>query len=70
MKEITLKIPEKNLPFFMELIGQLGYEICDNEKATLTQEMKTLIDQRLKEDKSEYQPARETLKSVRNKYGL
>lgn len=27
MKEVTLKIPEKRINFFMELIRQLGFEV-------------------------------------------
>ena len=32
MKEITLKIPEAKLGFFLELIRQLGFEVSDIEK--------------------------------------
>lgn len=28
MKEVTLKIPEKKLEFFLELVKQLGFEVA------------------------------------------
>lgn len=31
MKEITLKVPDNKLRFFMELINQLGLEIKDDD---------------------------------------
>jgi len=31
MKEITLKVPDTKLSFFMELVDQLGLEIKDDE---------------------------------------
>ncbi len=31
MKEITLKVPDTKLQFFMELVNQLGLEIMNDE---------------------------------------
>lgn len=70
MKEITLKIPDSNFPFFMELINKLGFEVTQKEDFVFTKEMKDVIDRRLAEDKSTYVPAKESLKKIRNKYGL
>lgn len=70
MKQVTLNIPDNNYPFFMELVSKLGIEVTQKEDFTLTQEMKNVIDERLKEDKSTYTPARESLNKIRAKYGL
>jgi hypothetical protein len=32
MKEVTLKIPDKKLRFFLELVKELGFEIHDEIK--------------------------------------
>lgn len=32
MKKVTLKIPDKKLAFFMELINQLGFEVSEETK--------------------------------------
>lgn len=70
MKEITLKIPDSNFPFFMELINKLGFEVTQKQDFALTQEMKNVLDERLAEDKSTYKPAKESLNKIRAKYGL
>lgn len=51
MKEVTLKIPDSKLNFFMELVKQLGFEAKSNELdfPTLTDE--EVIKQALKAEK-------------------
>jgi hypothetical protein len=51
MKEITLKIPEKKLGFFMELVRQLGFEVT--EEVEIPDEHKTIVRERIKTAKSE-----------------
>jgi len=70
MKQITLNISDSNFPFFMELVEKLGIEIAQQDDFVITDEMKKVLDHRLKEDKSTYAPARESLNKIRAKYGL
>jgi len=51
MKEITLKIPDKKLSFFIELIKQLGFEIA--EKAEIPEEHKAIVRERIRTSKPE-----------------
>ena len=54
MKEITLKIPEKKLEFFMELVDQLGFEISHPD--VISEEDKAIVLERIK--KSDKDPKR------------
>lgn len=46
MKEVTLKIPDKKLSFFMELIRQLGFEVA--QETEIPEEHKTIVRERIK----------------------
>ncbi len=52
MTEITLKIPETKLDFFMELIQQLGYEVNIKE-VDISEEHKKLVRNKIKTAKKE-----------------
>jgi len=52
MTEITLKIPDTKLNFFMELIQQLGYEANIND-VHIPEEHKELVRNRIKTSKKE-----------------
>ena len=52
MREITLKIPEKNFPFFMELVKKLGF-IETEQDITVPEHHKKIINKRLKSLKRE-----------------
>ena len=54
MKEITLKIPEDRLSFFMELVEQLGFEIAGESE--ISEEHKALVRERIR--KSDQDPGR------------
>ena len=54
MKEVTLKIPDKKLSFFMELIEHLGFEIT--KEIEIPEEHKTIVRERIK--KSRQNPGR------------
>jgi len=54
MKEITLKIPEERLSFFMELVEQLGFEIAG--ELEISEDHKALVRERIK--KSDQDPGR------------
>jgi hypothetical protein len=49
MKEITLKIPDKKLSFFMELIEHLGFEIT--KETEIPEEHKTIVRERIKKSR-------------------
>ncbi len=51
MKEVTLKIPDKKLNFFMELIKQLGFEV--SEEVDIPEEHKAIVRERIKTAKAE-----------------
>ena len=52
MTEITLKIPDAKLNFFMELVQQLGYEVNIND-VHIPEEHKELVRNRIKTAKKE-----------------
>jgi hypothetical protein len=51
MKEVTLKIPDKKLGLFMELIRQLGFEAT--EEPDIPEEHKAIVRERIKTAKPE-----------------
>lgn len=51
MKEITLKIPDKKLDFFLELVEQLGLEVAG--EGEVSEEHKSIVRERIKNSKSE-----------------
>lgn len=46
MKEVTQKIPDKKLDFFMELVSQLGFEVC--KEVDIPEEHKAIVRERIK----------------------
>ena len=46
MKEVTLRIPDKRLNFFMELVKQLGFEV--SEEPEIPEEHKDIVRERLR----------------------
>lgn len=53
MKEITLKIPEDRLSFFMELVEQLGFEVA--QELEISETHKAFVRDRIK--KSDQNPS-------------
>ncbi len=51
MKEVTLKIPENKITFFMELVKQLGLEIT--EEVDISEEQKNIVRERIRTAKAE-----------------
>ncbi len=70
MKELTLKISEKKLPFFLELVKQLGVEVVDNHpeipKWQKEQVQKSKIE--LQKDEAEIVEWNEIKKDLFDKY--
>lgn len=63
MKEVTLKIPDQKLSFFMELVKQLGLEISDqNIKPVIHDWQKEEVLNRIKNTKPEDYISREEAK--------
>lgn len=52
MKEITLKVPDTKLRFFMELFKQLGLEIKD-EELVISKEHQDIVMDRIQNTKEE-----------------
>lgn len=52
MKEITLKVPDTKLSFFMELINQLGLEIKNDEQVNIPDWQINEVRERLEDYKS------------------
>ncbi len=53
MKEITLRVPEKNFSFFMKLVRQLGYVEIPTEVRDVPEHHKKIISYRLKNLRTE-----------------
>lgn len=53
---------------FMELIE--GEAQPDSDNFELTDEMKTILDERLSEDTASYIPVKEAMQAIKEKYGL
>ena len=51
MKEITLKIPDNKLSFFLELIEQLGFEL--SEEIEIPEEHQEIVRDRIRTTKTE-----------------
>jgi len=52
MKEVTLKIPDKKLNFFLELVQQLGIEVTGGA-GDIPEEHKSVVRERIKNAKPE-----------------
>jgi len=46
MKEITLKIPDEKVPFFLQLVNELGLEL--SEETPIPEEHKAIVRERMK----------------------
>jgi hypothetical protein len=64
-------IPENKQQFFQEFLELIGanYE-KNNQDFFISNEQKKILDQRLKEDKTNFISARESLSQLRKKHGL
>lgn len=51
MKEVTLKIPDKKLGFFMELVKQLGFEVT--QEVEIPEEYKNIVRDRIQKSVNE-----------------
>jgi hypothetical protein len=64
MKEVTLKVPDKKLDFFLELVKQLGIEV--SYEAEISDEHKAIVRERIRTAKNEdivsWENARKQLK--------
>jgi hypothetical protein len=70
MKEITIKVPDKKLNFFMELVKQLGIEVT-KEDVIIPEWQKEQLDKALEQHKSgtaNYTDWNEAKKNIFAKY--
>ena len=73
MTQITIQLKDKEEETFVETFlkkMKIHFEKNEDLDLELTDEMKRVIDERLKEDKSTAVDASESLIKIRSKYGL
>ena len=73
MTQITIQLKDKEEETFVETFlkkMKIHFEKNDEDDFELTDEMKRVIDERMKEDKSTAVDASESLRKIRSKYGL
>lgn len=73
MTQITIQLKDKEEETFVETFlkkMKIHFEKNEDIDLELTDEMKRVIDERLKEDKSTAVDASESLRKIRSKYGL
>lgn len=73
MSTITIHLKDKDEEKFMENLlkkMKITFEKSDEDDFVLTDEMKKVIDERMKEDRTQAVDAWESLKKIRAKYGL
>ena len=64
-------IPDNKQQFFQEFLELIGANFeKDNQDFFITDEQKKILDERLKEDKTSFISARESLSQLREKHGL
>ncbi len=68
----NVSIPENKQEFFQEFLELIGaeYEKKQDNGFELSEHQKKLLEQRLKENKKNFIPARQALKQLREKYEL
>lgn len=67
----NVSVPENKQSFFQEFLDLIGADYEKNQNDfKLTKEQKKILDQRLKEDKSTFVSARESLNKLREKYEI
>ena len=71
MISYNVSIPENKQEFFQEFLELIGANYEKNkDDFSISKEQKKILDERLKEDKSNFVSARESLSQLRTKYGL
>lgn len=72
MAEFNVSVPENKKSFFLEFLKLIGakYQEKKDFENPLTEEQKTMIDNRLDSKSEEFIPAREALIQLREKYGI
>jgi hypothetical protein len=67
----NVTVPDNKEEFFQEFLELIGASYNkENEDFYLTDDQKKILDERLREDKSSFISARESLSQLRAKYGL
>lgn len=71
MLTYNVEIPENKKEIFVEILNLIGgkYELKKID-FYISENQKKILDERLKEEKTNFIPARETIKVLREKYGL
>ena len=53
MKQLTLKIPDKNYPFIMELLKSFDYLKIETEEFSIPEEHKNIVRKRIEASKND-----------------
>lgn len=73
MTQITIQLKDKEEQTFVETFlkkMKIRFEKNEEDDFELTDEMKRVIDEALKEDKSKFKDAFEVLEQISQKYGI
>ena len=71
MTTYSVTIPDDKTSFFLEFLELIGGKFeKDSVDFKLSDDIKKMLDERLKTDKKEYLPAREEIENLKSKYGL
>ena len=72
MTTYNVSIPDNKNSFFLEFLELIGaqYKKEKEDSFELSEQQKKILDERLKADKKDFIPARESLSKLREKYGL
>lgn len=73
MTQITIQLKDKEEETFVETFlkkMKIRFEKNEDDDFELTDEMKRVVDEALKEDKSKFKDAFEVLEQISQKYGI
>ncbi|MFA7687657.1 MAG: hypothetical protein WCY25_07315 [Moheibacter sp.] len=71
MTTFHVTVPENKISFFKEFLKSIGAKYSENqEDFELSDEMIEILEQRLNEDKSDYISEEESIRLLKEKYGL
>ncbi len=72
MTTYNVSIPDNKNSFFLEFLELIGaqYKKEKEDSFEFSEQQKKILDERLKADKKDFIPARESINKLREKYGL
>lgn len=71
MTTFNVTVPENKISFFKEFLKSIGAKYYESQNEyDLSDEMITILEERLNDDKSEYISEEESLRLLKEKHGL